>query len=107
MLELADKQVTQDVTGWQRCSTGLILQLFNDVLDPSDPDPQNLVVWRALLPAQLDAISLCFEDHLLFGSDEQRLVLLAQLLHLQPILPTWPSELLRWLANNSYRLEGC
>lgn len=93
ILELADKQVTRDVTGWKRSATGLILQFFNTVLDASISDADNLVVWRALLPSHLTSISSCFEDHLLFGSDEQRISLLARLLQLHPLKPTWPRKL--------------
>lgn len=91
VLELADDRVTQDVSSWRRASVGLILQLFNTVMPATDPSPHNLVVWRGLLPAHLNAITLCFEDHLEFGSDEQRLTLLSQLLHLQTLIPAWPS----------------
>lgn len=94
VLELADDRVTQDVSSWRRAAVGLIFQLFNAVMPATDPSPHNMVMWRGLLPTHLRAITLCFEDHLEFGNDEQRLTLLSQLLHLQTLIPSWPSEFL-------------
>lgn len=92
LLELADDRVSKDVSNWRRAAVGLIFQLFNTVMPATDPSPHNLVMWRGLLPTHLHAITLCFEDHLEYGNDEQRLTLLSQLLHLQTLIPSWPSE---------------
>ncbi|GMK53787.1 hypothetical protein CspeluHIS016_0103730 [Cutaneotrichosporon spelunceum] len=99
VLELADERVTQDmnITNWRRSAVSLILKFFNTAMPSTDPNPQNLVMWRGLMPAHLEALTLSFEDYLLFGStDEQRLALLSQLLHLQNLKPSWP--ILRWKA---------
>lgn len=95
VLELADERVTKDVdiADWRRSAVGLILKLFNTAMPSTDPSPTNLVMWRGLMPAHLEALTLSFESYLLFGStDEQRLALLSQLLHLQTLKPSWPSE---------------
>ncbi|CAK9780474.1 hypothetical protein CC85DRAFT_283464 [Cutaneotrichosporon oleaginosum] len=99
VLELADERVTQDVDvpNWRRSAVGLVLKLFSTAIPSTDSSPQNLVMWRGLMPAHLEALTLSFENYLLFGStDEQRLALLSKLLHLQTLKPSWP--FLGWKA---------
>ncbi|BEJ14085.1 hypothetical protein CspHIS471_0312590 [Cutaneotrichosporon sp. HIS471] len=106
VLELADDRVTQDVdaANWRRSAVGLVLKLFNTAMPSTDPSPQNLVMWRGLMGPHLEALTLSFENYLLFGStDEQRLSLLSQLLHLQNLKPSWP--ILGWKAIEEIVIE--
>lgn len=89
-LELADNRVTYEVNGWRRSAVHLIMLLFRSALQPSDPTPETLVIWNALLPTQLRAMSLCFEEYIVSCSDEQRLKFLARLMRLRSYVPTWP-----------------
>lgn len=92
VLELADYSVTFGSSGWRPGAVGLILLLFEAVMDPSNITPDNLVVLRALMPTQIGAISSCFEEYLEINSDDQRLVLMGRLLRLRVALPAWPSR---------------
>ncbi|WVR06582.1 hypothetical protein IAU60_003614 [Kwoniella sp. DSM 27419] len=89
-LDLADHTVIQDNTGWRKSAVGLILLLFDAILDTTEILPDNLLILKALLPTHLAAMSACFEEFLIQGSDERRAVLLARLQRLRLALPTWP-----------------
>jgi hypothetical protein len=92
VLELADESLTKEVNGWRRASVGLIMLFFDGALEPNEPNPETLVIWKALLPTQLHAITACFEEYLESSPDEQRLQLIVRLLRLRAHLPSWLSE---------------
>ncbi|KAL7420508.1 hypothetical protein Q5752_004458 [Cryptotrichosporon argae] len=96
-LELADVSATFEVHGYRAPAVGLLLLLFESLLDTShaaDMTPDSLVVLHALRPTQLAAIARCFEEQLARASDERRLDLLARLGRLRAVLPRWP--ILSW-----------
>ncbi|OCF56840.1 hypothetical protein L486_05695 [Kwoniella mangroviensis CBS 10435] len=90
ILELSDSSLVYELTSWQSSAVGLILLLFDVLTDTSEMIPDNLVILQCLLPAQLQAMSSCFEDYLARHSDEKRLILLTRLRRLRLNLPTWP-----------------
>nr|XP_018262073.1 uncharacterized protein I303_05088 [Kwoniella dejecticola CBS 10117]OBR84231.1 hypothetical protein I303_05088 [Kwoniella dejecticola CBS 10117] len=90
ILELADSSVVYEVSAWQSSAVGLILLLFDVLTDTSEMISDNVVILNSLLPTQLQAMSVCFENYLLRSSDEKRLVLLTRLRRLRFSLPTWP-----------------
>ncbi|WWC96533.1 hypothetical protein V866_003401 [Kwoniella sp. B9012] len=90
ILELSDSSLVFELTSWQSSAVGLILLLFDVLMDTSEMIPDNLVRLQCLLPAQLQAMSLCFEDYLVRHSDEKRSILLTRLRRLRLNLPTWP-----------------
>lgn len=70
----------------------LILLFFDVLLDPRNVIPDNIIILRTLQPAQLNAMSMCFEEHLVKSSDERRLILLSKLSRLRMSVPQWASE---------------
>nr|XP_019045323.1 hypothetical protein I302_05712 [Kwoniella bestiolae CBS 10118]OCF24253.1 hypothetical protein I302_05712 [Kwoniella bestiolae CBS 10118] len=90
ILELSDSSSVYELNSWQSSTVGLILLLFDVLTDTSEMIPDNLVILQCLLPAQLQAMSLCFEDYLVRHSDEKRLILLTRLRRLRLNLPAWP-----------------
>jgi len=93
VLELADDSITFECHGWRRAAVGLILRFFDTLMDPSNLTPDNLVVLQTLLPTQLRAFSMCFEEYLEQSSDDRRLILLGRLHRLRIVLQSWPGEL--------------
>ncbi|KAK4689023.1 hypothetical protein P7C73_g1090, partial [Tremellales sp. Uapishka_1] len=89
-LEIADESITSESTGWRASSTGLILLLFESLLEPAQASSENLAVINGLLPLQLGAISTCFEEDLVRSNDEQRMALLSRLQNLRLTFSHWP-----------------
>lgn len=71
---------------------GLVLLFFDVLLDPRDVTPDNIIILKTLQPTHLNAMSMCFEEHLVKSSDERRLVLLSRLSRLRMNVPQWASE---------------
>lgn len=92
ILELADTSVNYELSNWRAATVGLILLFFDVLLDPKDVIPDNIIILKTLQPTQLNAMSMCFEEHLVKGSDERRLVLLTKLSRLRMSIPQWASE---------------
>lgn len=92
ILDLADDSINFETSGWRQAAVGLILLFFEILLDSANLTPDNLIVVRALLPTQLNAVSNCFEEYLVQGSDDRRLGLLTRLQRLRLAFPAWPSE---------------
>lgn len=92
VLELADETITLEVQNWRRHAVGLIMLLFDVALKSNEPVPETLVIWKGILPSQLQAITQCFEEYLESSPDEQRQQLIAKLLRLRVQLPSWQSE---------------
>lgn len=89
ILELADTSVNYELSNWRAATVGLILLFFDVLLDPKDVIPDNIIILKTLQPTQLNAMSMCFEEHLVKGSDERRLVLLTKLSRLRMSIPQW------------------
>lgn len=70
----------------------LILLFFDVLLDPRNVIPDNIIILQTLQPTQLNAMSMCFEEHLVKSSDERRLILLSKLSRLRMSVPQWTSE---------------
>lgn len=70
----------------------LILLFFDVLLDPRNVIPDNIIILKTLQPTQLNAMSTCFEEHLVKSSDERRLILLSKLNRLRMSVPQWASE---------------
>lgn len=70
----------------------LILLFFDVLLDPRNVIPDNIIILKTLQPTQLNAMSKCFEEHLVKSSDERRLILLSKLNRLRMSVPQWASE---------------
>lgn len=92
VLELADDAVTADLECFRSSAVNLVLLFFTEVLQPLNPIPDVMVIWRALQPSQLAAISRCFEEHIVSCSDEEKKKMLAQLLQLRTLFPSWPGN---------------
>ncbi|ORY30604.1 hypothetical protein BCR39DRAFT_529130 [Naematelia encephala] len=94
VLDLADESLTYENLGWRRAAVGLATLFFEALLDAARVTPDALVVVKALLPAHLRAISVCFEEYLVQSSDERRLALLSRLRQFRLALPSW--RVLSW-----------
>jgi hypothetical protein len=90
VLQLADESLGTDVKNWRRAAVGLITIFFESALQPLDPSPETLPIWKGLLPTQLRAISTCFEEFLETSLDEHRVQLILKLLRIRSHLPHWP-----------------
>ncbi|OXG10991.1 hypothetical protein C366_06495 [Cryptococcus neoformans Tu401-1] len=89
ILELADTSVNYELSNWRAAMVGLVLLFFDVLLDPRDVTPDNIIILKTLQPTQLNAMSMCFEEHLVKSSDERRLVLLSRLSRLRMNVPQW------------------
>lgn len=92
VLELADDVVTADLECFRSNAVGLVMLFFTEVLQPLNPIPDILVIWKAIQPSQLIAIARCFEEHIVSCSDEEKKKFLAQLLQLRSLFPSWPGK---------------
>lgn len=92
VLELADDVVTADLECFRSNAVGLVMLFFTEVLQPLNPIPDILVIWKAIQPSQLVAIARCFEEYIVSCSDEEKKKFLAQLLQLRTLFPSWPGK---------------
>lgn len=92
VLELADDVVTGDLECFRSNAVSLVMFFFTEVLQPLNPIPDILVIWKAIQPTQLVAIARCFEEYIASCSDEEKKKLLAQLLQLRTLYPAWPGR---------------
>ncbi|KIR32183.1 hypothetical protein I352_05415 [Cryptococcus deuterogattii MMRL2647] len=89
VLELADTSINYELSNWRAATVDLILLFFDVLLDPRNVIPDNIIILKTLQPTQLNAMSTCFEEHLVKSSDERRLILLSKLNRLRMSVPQW------------------
>jgi hypothetical protein len=90
IMEMADGSVVTGPSQWRAPMTPTILAFFDGCLAPDAAADRELL--SSLSPSHLAAITVCFEDRLRQGSDEDRLEVLGSLIHIHAAIPDWPSK---------------
>lgn len=93
ILDMADATVVADARDWHNHAAGTISIFLDEVLSDQPIGVCDTVLLQSLRPSHLAAVTVCFEESLLFGSDEDRLELLPKLHRYCTALPKWQGEL--------------